>query len=98
MTTKDSKYFIIIGTVILLAIAFFLLKELQSILVPFFLAVIITFISYPFHKFLRSKKIPGWAATIIILIIIVVIANIANVFILTSLNLFVDDFPKYQLK
>jgi len=98
LTTKDNKYFIIIGTVILLAIAFFLLKELQSILVPFFLAVIITFISYPFHRYLRRKKIPGWAATIIVLIIIIIIANLASVFIVTSVNSFASDFPKYEIK
>ncbi len=98
MTLKDNKYLIFIGTVIVLVISFFLLRELKSILIPFFLAVIITFIFHPLYKFLKSKKIPGWAAILIILLIIVVISNMASVFIFTSVNSFAADFPKYEVK
>jgi AI-2 transport protein TqsA len=98
LTTKNNKYLIIIGTVILLVIAFFLLRELKSILIPFFIAIVITFIFHPFYRFLKSKRVPGWVAIVIILLIIVVIANIASVFIFTSVNSFAADFPKYEIK
>ena len=83
---------------ILIVIFFFVLKELQSILLPFFVAVIIAFLFEPFYKWLRIKRFPGFLALAIIIIILIVIANITSLFVFTSVSSFQAEVPAYQQK
>jgi predicted PurR-regulated permease PerM len=99
MEEKSSlKIVKIAAGAILTVIFFFVLKELQSILLPFFVAVIIAFLFEPFYKFMRIKKIPGFVAMIIIVIILIVIANITSLFVFTSVSSFQAEVPVYQQK
>ena len=84
--------------VILIVIIIFILKELQSILLPFFVAVIIAFLFEPFYKWMRIKRIPGFLAIIIIIIILLILANVMSLFVFTSINSFPAEVPAYQLK
>jgi AI-2 transport protein TqsA len=88
----------IIASIVILVFSFIVLRELKIILIPFFIALIITFIFEPLYNFLRSKKVPGFAAIIIIILIIILIANISSVFIVTSINTFSAELPKYEQK
>lgn len=98
MTTNTNKFLTTVGVIFLLGFLFYMLRELQSILVPFFLAVILSFIFEPFLVMLKKKRVPSSAAIAIILIMIIVIANIASVFIVTSINTFSSEFPRYEAK
>ncbi|MBN1634792.1 MAG: AI-2E family transporter [Ignavibacteria bacterium] len=84
--------------VILIVIFIFILKELQTILLPFFVAVIIAFLFEPFYKWMRIKRIPGFLAIIIIIIILLVLANVMSLFVFTSINSFQAEVPAYQQK
>ncbi|RPI13586.1 MAG: AI-2E family transporter [Ignavibacteriae bacterium] len=98
MTTKTNKFVTIVATIFLIGFLFYMLRELQSILVPFFLAIILSFVFEPLLVFLKSKRIPSSVAIAIVLLIIIVIANIASVFIVTSINTFSNEFPRYEAK
>lgn len=98
MEKKYSKALGIIAAVAVIVFSFVVLKELKTILIPFFIALIITFIFEPLYNFLKNKKIPGFAAIILILLIIVLFSNITSVFVVTSINTFSDELPRYEQK
>lgn len=95
---NNSKFITIVASVFLIALAFFLLKTLQSILLPFFIAVIIAFMFEPLYAWLKTKKVPGWAAILIVIIIIILISNISSLFIMTSIGSFQEALPAYEQK
>jgi len=47
---------------------------------------------------MRRKKIPSAVAIIIVILVILIIANISSIFILTSVNSFTTQIPKYTEK
>ncbi|HMS65465.1 MAG TPA: AI-2E family transporter [Ignavibacteria bacterium] len=99
MTDKNpNKFLNVVAAIFLIGFTFFILKELQSILLPFFIAVIISFVFLPLYNLLVSKKIPGTIAIIVVLLIILIISNISSLVIYTSINAFSEQFPKYELK
>lgn len=98
MDTKSSKFINIVAALFLVGFSFFVLKELQAILLPLFMAIIISFLFAPFYEWMKSKKIPSWLAIIIVVITIIVIANLSSVFIYTSIVSFNEELPKYIQK
>jgi len=98
MTDKNNKIVTVLASMLIVVVAFIVLRELKSILIPFFIALILTFIFEPLYNFLREKKIPAAVAIIAILLIIIIISNIASIFIITSINSFAAEFPKYEAK
>jgi len=95
---KENKFLTIVAALFLVGFAFFLLKELQSILLPFFIALIISFLFEPYYEWLKLKKVPGALALVIVIITILIIANITSVFLITSINAFTNEIPKYTEK
>jgi len=98
MTEKNPNSFLnAVAAIFLMGFLVFVLIELQSILLPLFVAIIISFVFMPLYNLL-NKKIPAALSVIIIILIIILISNIASVFIITSVNTFSAEFPKYELK
>ena len=97
MVAKDNNKFLnIVAGLFLAGFSVFAAKELSSILIPFVLAIIISFVFEPFFNWLKSKRIPQGVAILIILIIIIIIANVASVFIVASVNSFSANFSIYE--
>ncbi|MCX7833746.1 MAG: AI-2E family transporter [Ignavibacteria bacterium] len=95
---KSDKFKNFVFGLILLVLLYVILKELQSVLIPFFVAIIIAFIFEPFYSWMLKKKVPAVFAIIIVLIIILIIANISSVVIFTSISSFQAQAPTYQNK
>ncbi|HEY5534460.1 MAG TPA: AI-2E family transporter [Ignavibacteria bacterium] len=95
---KDFRLLKIAAALILVGFAFYILKELQSILMPFFLALVISFLFEPLYEWFKKKGFPTWAAILTVVITILIISNIASVFIFTSINSFTSGFPRYVQK
>ncbi len=95
---KQNKFITIVAALFLVGFTFFILKELQSILLPFFIALIISLLFEPYYEWLKSKKIPGALSLIIVIITILIIANITSLFLFTSINAFTKEIPKYTEK
>lgn len=98
METKNTRFINIVAALFLVGFSFFILKELQSILLPLFMAVIISFLFEPFYEWMKSKKIPSAVAIVIIVVVILIIANLSSVFIYTSITSFNAELPKYVQK
>ncbi|MBM4158331.1 MAG: AI-2E family transporter [Ignavibacteria bacterium] len=95
---KYSRFLSIAAALFLIGFTFFVMKELQLILLPLFLAIIITFLFTPFYEWMLKKKIPGWLGIVIVLLCIILISNISSVFVFTSINSFTSQMPKYETK
>jgi len=87
-----------LAVVILIVLSVFILKELQSILLPLFVAVLITFAFLPLYNFLIKKKVPAAVSLILIILILLILVNSVSFFIITSINSFSQEFPKYEAK
>ena len=95
---KDLRLIKIAAALILVGFSFYILKELQSILIPFFMALVVSFLFEPLYEWLKKKRFPAWAAILSVVIVILVVSNIASVFVYTSINTFTNEFPKYVQK
>lgn len=95
---KDSKALKVAAVLFILGFSVFVLKTLQAILLPFFVAIIIAFIFEPFFELLKRKRVPPFLAIVIVVLCIIVFANIISVFVLTSIGPFTAGIPKYQDK
>ena len=92
---QDKRFKNIAMALFVVGFSCYVLKELQSILLPLFVALIISFLFEPLCEWLKKKKFPSWAAILAVVIVILVISNIASVFVFTSINSFTDGIPKY---
>jgi predicted PurR-regulated permease PerM len=95
---KDLRLIKMAAALILVGFSFYILKELQSILIPFFMALVVSFLFEPLYEWLKKKKFPAWAAILIVVITILIISNIVSVFVFTSINSFTSGFPRYIQK
>lgn len=83
---------------IIIVLSVFVLKELQSILLPFFIAIIVSFLFLPVFEFLKSKKFPQWLAIVVVMLLIFILSNITSLFVFTSISAFESALPEYQSK
>jgi predicted PurR-regulated permease PerM len=92
---KSSKFFIsIIGIVVI----FIVLKELQTIFIPFIIAYFLFFVFKPINDYLIRKKVPYSIAIILdLLIIVFVIGGIASI-ITQSFTDLGAQLPEYEKK
>ncbi|MBV6477653.1 MAG: putative transport protein YhhT [Ignavibacteria bacterium] len=98
MSNNSLKFVNFTAAVLLIGFFVFILIQLQSILLPFFLAVIISFVFLPLYNFLNSKKIPAAVSMIIIVLLLLVLSNVTSIFIYASINAIVNEFPVYEKK
>ncbi len=99
MPVKDNNKFLnIVAGLLLAGFSIFVVKELSSILIPFVLAIIISFVFEPFFRWMRSKRVPTGIAILVVIILIILIANIASVLIVASVNSFSSNFTVYENK
>ena len=96
--SKQNNFLNITAAIFLTGFSFFVLKELQSILIPLFIAIIISFVFLPMYTFLVNKKIPAGVAVAIVILSIFFISNIAILFIVKSVGAFSEQFPVYEKK
>lgn len=92
------KFLNIAAGIFLLGFLLYWMKELQTILLPFFVSLIIFFVFLPVYNFLLSKKVPSAIAVITVLLIVLVLSNTMSVFLYASVNSFSQEFPTYERK
>ena len=68
----------------------------QDLLVPFLLAAFIAILVAPLLLWLKSKRLPTWAAFLIVIIMISVLGILVFGIIGQSINSFMEDLPRYQ--
>ena len=86
---------------ILLAILTFIavvavIKLLKSVLMPFMIAILLSFILSPVITLLHRIKVPRGLAIFMVIIIFFGALYLVGLFVYASVNSFIDEYPKYQ--
>ncbi len=95
---NPNKFLNVVAGLFLIGFIFFVLKELQTILLPLFIAILVSFVLMPLYNLLTDKKIPSGFAIAIVIIVVLLVSNIASLFVFTSVNAFTEGFPRYEQK
>ncbi|MCX6573025.1 MAG: AI-2E family transporter [Candidatus Aminicenantes bacterium] len=93
---NDESYFKTALAVVLVFVAGIVLKLAQPILIPFILAVFLSYIIDPALTFLTRCRCPSSWAVVIVLVLMFVFLCLAGILVYTSGKAFVTELPKYQ--
>ncbi len=89
------RFFVIILGVVVISIV---LKELQHIFIPLFIAYLLFFLFEPLNKFIEQYGIPSWMTTIVDIIIISGFLWGVSRIIIVSFSEFGNELPMYESK
>jgi len=95
-TTSPISRFLIVTAAFIIVVAG--IKAAESLLVPFFLSLIIAIISTPPFMWMKSKGAPTWLALLTIIFTIVVLGVSVGAVIGSAISGFTKDLPEYQMK
>jgi len=93
--SKTTKIFL--GILVIFAFGF-ILHILGSIFKPLFIAILFSFILEVPIKWMRRIKIPKAIAIVVVLVVTFILLYLIGLLIYSNINIFVDEFPKYQTK
>ena len=98
METKDLRIITVFLGIIVVFVGGIVLYQLQSVLLPFVLAIFLSYIFKPLVLYLKKKRIPSFVALILVFVFIVGLFFGLSSIIYSSFDSFVREFPKYQNK
>lgn len=90
---KAIAYFLGFISIILLM---YILMALKEILLPFTIAIFLTYLFYPLIEYLTKYKIPKWVSLVIILILVFLIYYLVVLLVMSSLSDFPDKWKVYS--
>lgn len=74
------------------------MKSAESLLVPFFLSLVIAIISTPPLMWMKNKGVPTGLALLVIIFGLVIVSTLVGAIIGSSISGFTKDLPEYQQK
>jgi len=92
----DNKYFKTALAIVVLFVAGVVLKLARPVLIPFILAVFLSYIIDPVLMFLTRCRCPRPSAVMIVLALLFVFLFLLGAFVYSSGKALVSDLPKYQ--
>lgn len=98
MEQKELRIIIVFLGIIVAFVAGIVLYQLQSVLLPFILAIFLSYIFKPIVLYLKGKKVPSFVALIVVFVFILALFFGLSSIIYSSFESFVREFPKYQNK
>jgi len=93
---NDDRFFKAALAVVLLFVTGFVLKLARPVLIPFILAVFLSYIIDPALTFLTRCRCPRPGAVAIVLVLMFVVLYLLGVLVYSSGKAFVAELPKYQ--
>jgi len=89
---------IFLGIIVTIAIIV-VLKQLQTILKPFLIALFLSYLAEPLVRLLKKRfSIPRYVSIIVVLLIAFFALSLIGLLIYTSVDSFTSEFPKYEQK
>jgi len=98
MEQKELRIITVFLGIIVAFVAGIVLYQLQSVLLPFILAIFLSYIFKPVVLYLKSKRVPSFVALIVVFVFILGLFFGLSSIIYSSFESFVREFPKYQNK
>jgi AI-2 transport protein TqsA len=84
-----------LGILTVIAVGF-VLYQIRSIVLPFALAIFISYVLNPLIQFFEDRKIPTFLAILLALFLTFLVLNLFGVLIYSSVKSFAVEFPKYE--
>ncbi len=97
MIRENRIIITLLGILTVIAVGF-VLYQIRSIILPFALAVFISYILNPTIQYFEDRRVPTFLAILLALVITFLVLNLFGVLIYTSIKSFASEFPKYQIK
>jgi predicted PurR-regulated permease PerM len=98
MEQKELRIITVFLGIIVTFVAGIVLYQLQSVLLPFILAIFLSYIFKPVVLYLKNKRVPSFVALIVVFVFILGLFFGLSAIIYSSFESFVREFPKYQNK
>ncbi|MDT8324162.1 MAG: AI-2E family transporter [Bacteroidota bacterium] len=98
MDQKELRIITVFLGIIVAFVAGIVLYQMQSVLLPFVLAIFLSYIFKPIVLFLKSRRVPSYVALIVVFVFILGLFFGLSAIIYSSFESFVREFPKYQNK
>ncbi len=94
-TTHTATIFLgVIVSVILVVV----LRELKSIFIPLFFAILLSFLFGPWIRKLVQKRIPQWVLLTLLVVVIFLVIQLLGTLIYTNAGSFIREFPRYETR
>ncbi|MEA1972524.1 MAG: AI-2E family transporter [Candidatus Cloacimonadota bacterium] len=93
---KNNKILYITLSIISFTIMAVVLRELRAIFIPLTFAIFLSLIFGRPVKFLSDKKVPTFVTITFVLLTLLIIAYVGSAIVLSSVNSFTKEFPKYE--
>ncbi|RQW05358.1 MAG: AI-2E family transporter [Calditrichaeota bacterium] len=93
---RENRIIIALLSVLTVIAVGFVLYQIRSIILPFALAVFISYLINPVIEFFEKRHMPSVLAIILALIITFLVINVFGMLIYTSVRSFAAEFPKYS--
>jgi predicted PurR-regulated permease PerM len=95
---RENRLIIGLLSIITVIAVGFVLYQVRSIILPFALAVFISYVLNPLIEFFERRKVPTFLSIIIALVITFLVLNFFGMLVYTSIRSFASDFPKYSTR
>jgi AI-2 transport protein TqsA len=93
---RENRIIIALLSIICVIAFGMVLYQIRSIILPFALAVFISFILNPVIGFFEKRRVPTFFAIILALVFTFLVLNFFGVLAYTSIKSFAEEFPKYE--
>ncbi len=98
-STADYLKWILMALILLTtSVIVTLLEKMQAMVLPFFLAIFLSYMFSPIVTFLKKRRVPGVIALLVVFIFIVALFFGVGTLVTQSMQNFVETLPKYQEK
>lgn len=95
MLQENRIIIALLGVLVLIAVGV-VLRQARSILLPFSLAVFISYVLNPIITFFERRRIPGAISVVLAMIVTFLVLNSIAVLVYTSIRSFSAEFPLYE--
>ena len=85
----------LLGILVVVAVGI-VMYQIRSIILPFALAVFISYILNPLIQFFEDRRVPTFLSIILAIVITFLVLNFFGVLVYTSIKSFASEFPQYE--
>ncbi len=95
MSMKNSKVVVVLLATLAVSVMGVVLLELRTVLIPFSVALLVSFMFQPIVLYLKSKRIPTSVTLIIVLLSLTIMLSLVGLLVYSSARSFSDAFDRY---
>lgn len=95
---ETAKFTLLTQSIIALFVVGVVLYELQTVLLPFFFAVFLSYIFKPIVLYLESKKVPMIVSLLLVSLAVAALLFGMSLLVYSSIASFIGELPKYETR